>query len=709
MPPSCRCLATAVIVACVVLSETGAAQRAATTDSTTHSTTDSTRHETRRDTSHARALREIRISGRIDDLRGVASTASQGYVGATDLRLRPLMREGELLETVPGLIVTQHSGSGKSNQLFVRGFNLDHGTDFSTRLEGMPVNQSTHAHGQGYTDLNFIIPEFVDHLEYRLGNYHASIGDFGSAGGAEFQLKRTVEAPFVSFGAGAYGHARLVGGASHGLGGGTLLLGGEARSYDGPWEVHERQRKLNGLARYTTTRGASRLSLLALGYRNQWNASDQVPMRAVASGLLSRYGQIDPSLGGESSRSSLSGDWQHVGARSTQQVQLFVIRSSLDLFSNFTYFLDDESGGDQFNQRESRTTLGANVSQRRSVTLSTSEHLFTLGVQHRSDLMDGIGLHRTRQRRRTGTIREDDVTQHASALYVEAESRWHPRVRTTLGMRGDLHAFDVRSGVAENSGRRSAAIASPKASIIWSASGSTELYLSAGLGFHSNDARGTVITIDPNTGEQASRVDPLVRSRGSELGARFSPSGTWRSTVALWALSLDSELLFVGDGGTTEPTDGSRRHGLTLANFYRPTPSLALDADISFARARLVGVDAGANRIPGALQRVVAAGVAWNPTARSLFAAVRLRHFGSYPLIEDNSVRAQATTLVNALAGTRLAGMRLELSVLNVLGSRASDIQYYYPSRLPGEPAGGVPDLHFHPVEPRQVRLVLVL
>lgn len=695
MPLSPRRLSTAVIVICAALPKVGAAQRAATTDSTV------------RDTSRVRSLQEVQVTGRIDDLRGVASTASQGYVGAADLRMRPLMREGELLETVPGLIVTQHSGSGKSNQLFVRGFNLDHGTDFSTRLEGMPVNQSTHAHGQGYTDLNFIIPEFVDHLEYRLGNYHPSVGDFGSAGGAEFQLKRTLATPFVSFGAGAYGHARVVGGASHGVGGGNLMLGGEARSYDGPWDVHERQRKLSGIARYTTSSGPSRLSLLVLGYRNVWNASDQVPVRAVASGILSRYGQIDPSLGGESSRASLSGDWQHVGARSTQQVQLFAIRSSLDLFSNFTYFLDDESNGDQFNQRESRTTLGANLAHRQPVTLGANEHVFTLGVQHRSDLIDGIGLHRTQQRRRTGTIREDDVTQHASGLYVEAESHWRPRLRSVLGVRGDLHAFDVRSRLAENSGRRSAAIASPKASIIYTASGNTELYFSAGLGFHSNDARGTVITIDPNTGEQASRVDPLVRSRGSELGARFSPSATWRSTVALWALSLDSELLFVGDGGTTEPTDGSRRSGLTLANFFRPTPSLALDADISFARARLVGVDATENRIPGALQRVVAAGVVWNPTVGGPFAVLRLRHFGSYPLVENNSVRAQSTTLVNASAGMRLAGMRLELSVLNLLGSRASDIQYYYTSRLPGESAGGVPDIHFHPVEPRQLRVTL--
>jgi hypothetical protein len=659
----------------------------------------------RSDSVPSRTLQSVRVTGRVDELRGVASTASQGYIGATDLRRRPLMREGELLETVPGLIVTQHSGNGKSNQLFVRGFNLDHGTDFSTKLEGMPVNQSTHAHGQGYTDLNFIIPEFVDHLEYRLGAYHTAIGDFGSAGGAEFTLVRSLDRPFLSLGAGELGYTRAVGGTSLQLPAGELLVGGEAKRFDGPWQVEERLRKLSGMARYTAGRGTSRLSVLGLVYRNTWDASDQIPMRAVTSGSLSRYGQVDPTLGGEASRYSLSGQWDRLGSRSMQRVQLYGVASSLDLYSNFTYLLENGVQGDQFNQRESRVTLGLDASHRQQFTVGAVEHLTTVGVQHRSDLIDDIGLHRTQQRRRTGTVRQDDVTQGATGLYIEGESRWHPRLRSVTGVRVDAHAFDVQSGLPGNGGRRSAAIVSPKASLVFVPSATSELYVSGGFGYHSNDARGTVITIDPNTGEPASRVDPLVRSRGGELGLRLSPAPAWRTTVALWALSLDSELLFVGDGGTTEPTDGSRRRGVTVANYYRPVPQLALDADLSLAYARLRGVEAGADRIPGALERVVAAGATWSPSATGPFAAVRLRHFGAYPLIEDNSVRARATTLVNAAAGMRVAGVQLQLSVLNLFGSRASDIQYYYASRLPGEPAGGVEDIHFHPVEPRQLRL----
>jgi hypothetical protein len=655
-----------------------------------------------------RALQGISVIGRVDDLRGIASTASQGHVGAADLRLRPLQREGELLETVPGVIVTQHSGDGKSNQLFVRGFNLDHGTDFQTRLEGMPVNMASHAHGQGYTDLNPIIPEFVDFIDYRLGNYHTSIGDFGSAGGAEFQLRRTLDRPFFSFGAGEFGYTRAVGGTSTALGRGSLMLGGEAKLYDGPWRVDQRLRKFSGIARYSAQRGNSRFSLLGLAYDNTWDASDQIPRRVVSSGSLSRYGQVDPTLGGESSRYSLSGQWNRVGASAAQEVQLFAVSSSLDLYSNFTYFLENETVGDQFNQREGRIILGGNASHRQQVTAAGVDHTITLGLQNRSDLIDDIGLHRTRARQRTGTVREDDVTQVSTGLYVEAESRWRSRFRSVVGVRGDLFSFDVRSRLAANSGQRTAGLVSPKLSLAFVPSESSELYVSGGLGFHSNDARGTTIVVDPVTLDPVERVDPLVRSRGGELGLRLSRGTQWRTTLALWALDLDSELLFVGDGGTTEPTDGSRRTGITVANFYRPTTQLTIDTDVSFSRARLREVAPGEDRIPGALENVVAAGVTWSAPSDRGFASLRVRHFGAYPLIEDNRVRATATTLLNAAGGFRVAGVRVQLTVLNLLGSHENDIQYFYASRLAGEPAGGVEDVHFHPVEPRQVRLSLI-
>ncbi|MDQ2667616.1 MAG: TonB-dependent receptor plug domain-containing protein, partial [Gemmatimonadota bacterium] len=338
-----------------------------------------------RDTVRIRGLDTVKVTGRIDDLVGVAGSASEGRVGASDLKLRPITREGELLETVPGVIVTQHSGEGKANQYFVRGFNLDHGTDFQTRLEGMPLNMPTHGHGQGWTDLNFLIPELVDHLEYKLGVYHAEVGDFGSAGATEFTLKSRLDQPFTSVGYGANGLARLAAGRSVAAGPGTLLLAGEGKEYNGPWDLPERVRKLSGVARYAWTAGASQFSLLGLGYHNKWNSNDQIPLRAVESGLISRFGQLDTTDGGNSQRYSLSGTWRRAGQRSVNEVQLFGVYSALHLFSNFTYFLDDPVRGDQFAQPDRRVTSGLNIAhswQMRGIGLGSQ---WTAGLQLQND------------------------------------------------------------------------------------------------------------------------------------------------------------------------------------------------------------------------------------------------------------------------------------------------------------------------------------
>jgi hypothetical protein len=658
-----------------------------------------------RDSVRPHTLDTITVVGRVTDLIGIAHSASEGRIGALDLRARPLAREGELLESVPGVILTQHSGDGKANQIFVRGFNLDHGTDFQTTFEGMPVNEPSHAHGQGYTDLNFIIPELVESIDYKLGVHHVDVGDFGSAGAAQFHLAHTLDHDFVTASAGAFGFARLAAGNATRIGNGTLLLGGETKAYDGPWDLPERVRKFSGVARYSWTSGASAFSILAMGYHNQWHASDQIPQRAVDEGLISRFGQIDSTLGGATERYSLSGSWKHAAGRSVDEVQVYGIYSSLDLFSNFTYFLNDPVNGDQINQREHRITLGGSAKHAQEVTALDVTHLMTVGVQGRFDIINGLGLHQTAGRQRLSTVREDDVRELGTGLYGELESRWTPWFRSVLGGRLDAYTFNVNSDLAANSGHRTAGIASPKASFVFTVAPSTELYLSGGLGFHSNDARGTTITVDPVSGQPVQRVDPLVRSRGAEIGLRTSPVHGLRSTVTLWALELNSELLFTGDGGTTEASNRSRRYGVTWANFYRPIPQLSLDADISLAHARYEDVDSGQVRIPGALENVIAAGATWQASSRGWFGVVRLRHFGAYPLIEDNSTRAIPTTLVNADVGYLFDRVRVQVSMLNVFNQLASDIQYYYASRLPGESADGVNDAHFHPVEPRQVRL----
>lgn len=655
------------------------------------------------DTAARYTLVPLVVEGRGDDLTGRAVSASEGFVGYRDFRLRPLLREGELLETVPGLIMTQHSGDGKSNQMFVRGFNLDHGTDFATTVEGIPVNIPTHAHGQGYTDLNFIIPELVDHVEYRLGPYYAEIGDFGSAGGAHLRLRRSLERPLVVTGFGEDGYRRAVAAGSIEVGRGHLLAGGELKGYDGPWAIPQDLRKRAGVLRYSWEAGSGAFSILALGYDNAWNASDQVPQRLVDAGTIGRFAQVDSTLGGTSSRYAVAASWFTAGRSASHRVQLYGMRYDLDLYSNFTYFLEDPAAGDQIQQRDrGRKVFGGEYAYSRTV----GRHVATGGIQTRADFAD-VALRRTERRELRETVRADDVAQWSTGAYIELRSDWTPRLRSVLGLRGDAYRFDVSSDRVENSGDATDAILSPKASLVYEPWRGTELYVSGGYGFHSNDARGTVQSVDPVTGEAMERVDPLARSRGAELGIRATPAAGWRTTLTAWSVELDSELLFVGDAGTTEPSDASRRVGVTWANFWRPLPQLRVDLDASFARARFHELPPGEDRIPGALERVITAGIAWEPLAAGPHAALRLRHFGEYPLTEDGSVRAAAASLLNLNLGWTRGPVRIGASVLNLLGAADADIAYFYESRLPGEPPGGVEDVHFHPVEPRQIRVTL--
>jgi hypothetical protein len=655
----------------------------------------------------SRTLSAVRVTGRRDNLTGVALSASQGRIGRADLRQRPLVREGEILEAVPGMILTQHSGDGKANQMFLRGFNLDHGTDFQTRIESMPLNLVTHAHGQGYSDLNLIIPELVEQVSYSLGPYYAELGDFGSAGGATLNFARSLPRAFASAEGGAWGYRRLVAAGSQTTGAHTWLAGGEVKDYDGPWQVPQGLSKRSGIARYTWAGQQQSLSVLGMSYLNHWNASDQIPDRAVQSGQLNRFGQVDPSLGGNTQRHSLSASFERQRGLTRTQLDAYAVRYDFTLFSNFTYLLENPAG-DQIRQRDARAIYGIELQQSRVLTPFARAMQWRYGVQSRFDDAD-VSLARSANRQFASLVRADRVRQGSVGAWSALETQWSRRIRTVLGARGDSYLFDVRSDRAENSGNRAAFLVSPKASLIIRASDNAELYAGGGLGFHSNDARGTTIHTDPVSGATVQPVDPLVRSTGAELGLRLSGPRALRSTVSLWTLHLDSELLFVGDAGTTEPQGRSARTGLTVANYWRPHRTLALDGDLSFTRARYLDAEPGATRVPGALENVIAAGIQWSPRENGPAAVLRLRHLGAYPLIEDNRVRASATTLVNASVSAPLRGVRLTASILNLFDRRGRDIQYYYASRLPGEAAEGVEDVHYHPVEPRQLRLGISL
>lgn len=325
----------------------------------------------------------------------------------------------------------------------------------------------------------------------------------------------------------------------------------------------------------------------------------------------------------------------------------------------------------------------------------------------RNDNIATVGLYHTEARQRLETVREDSVRQTSGAVYAQNEIEWTPWLRTLGGLRGDAHRFRVDAGDPVNGGAASAGRVGPKGGVVLGPLRGTELYANAGDGFHSNDARSATIARDPSTGEPADRVTPLVGAWGAEVGVRTVAIPHVQTSLSWWTLRLDSELLFVGDAGTTEAGRPSRRSGLEWANYFSPVPWIVIDGDLSISRGRFTDVDGAGDRIPGAVETVVSAGVSVD---RNVFASARLRYFGPRPLVEDDSVRSKATSLVNLQAGYKLAkNVRLSVDVFNLLDARDSDVDYFYASRLRGEPDGGVEDLHFHPTLPRTARVTLAV
>lgn len=656
----------------------------------------------------AHEVEEIVVYGRAQSLVGIAPSASVGRVGQTEIEHIPFLRTGEVLERIPGLIATQHSGTGKANQFFLRGFNLDHGTDFSTFLEGVPLNLPTHGHGQGYLDVNSLIPELIDVLEFRKGPYYADVGDFSSAGTSSITYVRRLDRGFVQQGFGEDAYYRTVGGASARVGGGDLLVGGEAQFYEGPWDLAEDLEKFNGLAKWTRGDHDRGVTLFASAYTADWNSTDQIPRRAVRDGSLDRLGNLDDDLGGRTSRYTASAQaWN--GSDNPTRAQAWVVLYDFDLWSNFTYFLDDPDDGDEFRQSDERTIVGADLSQGLTHRIGSAHVHQTFGLQTRHDRIRDVALYNTVERRRVGTVRRDEVGVTSLGLYWSVEARPLPWLRPWAGVRGDLYWFDVDAvSLPENSGDETDAIASPKLGLVFGPWYDSELYLNYGRGFHSNDARGTTIRVDPGSGEPAQQVDPLVATEGAEVGARTTWVPGLQSTVALWWLDLDSELLFIGDAGNTEATRPSRRYGVEFANHWTPLDWLTLDADFTLTESEFRDDDPAGDAIPGAIETTVAAGATLD-FDNGLFGGLRVRHFGARPLVEDASVESDPTTLVNLQAGYDWIAfpwgdLTFTLDVLNLFDSDDDDITYYYESRLSGEPEEGIADVHFHPVEPRTVR-----
>ena len=658
-------------------------------------------------------METVEVEGRASDLIGSESSASQGVVGQPEFQYRPLSRVGELIETVPGMMATQHSGSGKANQYFLRGFNLDHGTDFSTMVDGVPMNMPTHAHGQGYLDLNSVIPELVDRVEYGKGPYYADMGDFSSAGYARMHTMHKLDQGFVKFTGGSYDFYRLVAANSDKLGDGDLLYAGEFNAYHGIWQVPEDTNKFNGMVRYSIDNSDWGLSLNAKAYHNSWTATNQIPLYAVQYEGLNIYGSGDPSDGGITNRYSFSTNVWSRGDSWKNNLNAYVLYSDLDLYSNFTGYLNYPALGDQMEQKERRWVGGANGEQTWFNRWFGFDMDNSVGFLVRHDQISGLGLNQTVNRVVFKTDTLNNVGETVGGLFVRNQTQWLSKFKTVAGLRGDFYGFDVTDLVGgTNSGSKYRGIISPKLSFIFGPWADNEFFINMGYGFHSNDARGATTTIDPN-GATVTPTSPLTRQRGGEVGVRSGYVPGLNTTLAVWYLHSDSELVWSGDSGTNDPTGPSVRYGVEWTNYYKPTHWLTLDADFAFSAANYTGVPQDQSRVPNSVRRVITAGAVVD-LSKGFFATSRLRHFGDVPLNVGNTLNAGSTTLVSLGLGYQQDAYKLELDIFNLFNSKQNDIAYQDVYRTQndvrlGLNPNGVDGTTFHPVEPRMFRVSATL
>jgi hypothetical protein len=659
---------------------------------------------------NAHDLQSMVITGHYDNTIGSSNAASQGVIGSELLLNRALLRPAEVLEFIPGMVVTQHSGDGKANQYFLRGMNLDHGTDFATTINGVPVNMPTHAHGHGYSDLNILIPELVNRVDYLKGPYFASEGDFSSAGAAHIVYHTRLAKPFASVTLGQRGYARGIAALSREVGDGvTLLSAVERLNNDGPWTVPQGMQKLNTL--FTLSGGSigNNWTTSLSAYSAHWNATDQIPQRLVEAGSylgqpFGRFDSLDPSNGARTNRISLSGQWRRSENQGVTAIQWYAIRYDLELFSNFTYSLDRAT--DQFAQTDHRTVLGGQAFKKWTGDWRKARNIHnTLGIQWRQDRIR-LGLYDTAQRQILHTVRSDQVHQTMLGLYGQNEIIWNPWLRTIAGVRTDQLQVHVESfTLSENSGRSDAVKMSPKMSVIFGPWNKTEFFLNAGKGFHSNDARGMTSRIDPRSGQPIDKVPGLVGSRGQEIGIKTEIVPQLQSTLALWQLDFDSELVYVGDAGTTEAGRPSRRTGIEWSNHWTPGRHILVDANLAWTRPRYTDQDPTGNEIVSAAKRVASLTFAIR-NAGAWSGSFGIRYIDATPLLEDNSVRASSSLLTHLRVSRKLSNpIVLAVDVLNLANRKNDDISYFYTSRVAGEPVAGVNGVHLHPAEPRTIRV----
>lgn len=646
-------------------------------------------------------LDEVVVFGRGERQIGVAEASSEGVVAGADLSVRPMLRVAELLEAVPGMIAAQHSGSGKANQYFLRGFQLDHGTDFTTYIDGMPWNLRSHGHGQGYLDVNGLIPEVVDRIEYRKGPYRADIGDFALAGASFMSTIDRLEQPFVAVEGGQYNWGRVAGGGSMSLGSGELTTLAQWKTYDGPWQLPENLQHFSLWSKYAQPTDLGMLKLTLSGYRATWHPTEQAPEASVGTAACADvFCSLDLTAFGRTLR------W--IG---TAQLDAEHWKASAYAQYYDWHMLSDPTYDYQIDQFDRRWTAGGRYENH---LLRGEKFELTVGGEARYDDISKVGFSHTDAGTFVENISDNSIREGSVAAYSEAT--WHPstQLRLMAGLRADAYSFKVgrNSGAGADTieGSANDQKVSPKLGAAYTLNDHVELYANWGRGFHSNDARGVVNEVTP--------VPGLVGGSGYEGGARFEV-GTFNITATYWWLNLSSELIFVGDANAVEPKSGARRRGYELVSFWRPLPWLGLDAVYTHSRARYKEtqedpdfdpLDAQLRLLTGRFVEggVESAGEFGASAVKGKWeASTRVRYLGPYPLVPSGTKRASSEVMVNLRLAYKPGNFTIYGELLNVFDANGKDIEYYYPSFIPGViPVGTEAATRLSRAEePRTVRL----
>ncbi|MGY2737093.1 TonB-dependent receptor [Sphingomonas sp. UYP23] len=679
------------------------------------------------------ANQDIIVTASRTDLLGQATTASQGTITREEVSLRPVYRPGQLFESIPGLVVTVHSGEGKANQYLIRGYNLDHGTDFAVFVDDMPVNRPTNTHGQGYTDLAFLMPVTVAGIDYTKGPYYAGIGDFGSVASSHAGLENELQTQ-ATVTIGTEGYQSAVATQTLRFSGGQRLLGAaEVSHYSGPWEPGQDFRKVNAVLRYSRGGKSDGLSITGMFYQSTGLLTTDQPLRAIQSGLISPFGTLDPSDASRSMRYSLSAHIDKSLGSGRFAASLYGIHSTMTLWNNFTHYLDDPVNGDQEEQNETRTTVGGALAYTLKGKLGAIGADLTLGLQARYDTVFADRRHTVG---RTTTLPYCEFEQaDGSALvfptvggyctadrahlldlapYAQATFRPTPWLRAVLGLREEYYAATDTSITTGTGGRGHEWLTQPKASLILGPWAKTELYLSYGRGFHSNDVRGVFGTVPQQGAPLASGPTPLLATtNGYEVGLRSDIMPRLQFQLAAFQQDFGSELAYNADIGQDEAGAPSRRRGVEVSAQYHPVRWLELNTDLAFSQPRYRGANLADFNLRGpyiadAPDFIYSAGVLVNGLGR-WSGGLQWRRLGTHSLTDgprdptDGGYSEWNLDVHYALPG----GFSVAISIFNLFQSHDDAADYYYTTRLPGEPAEGVAGYQVHPLEPRSARFSL--